>query len=47
MRIDGKGGFLADLDARIQRGRDLLASQPRPAASQQDDEEPASPGGDR
>jgi DNA-binding transcriptional MerR regulator len=40
-------GFLADLDARIQRGRDLLASQPRPAAGQQDDEESASPGGDR
>jgi DNA-binding transcriptional MerR regulator len=40
-------GFLADLDARIQRGRDLLASQPRPAASPLDEGEPASPGGDR
>jgi DNA-binding transcriptional MerR regulator len=40
-------GFLADLDARIQRGRDLLASHPGSAASQQDEGEPASLGGDR
>ncbi len=40
-------GFLADLDARIQRGRDLLASQPEPEAGQQDEGEPASFGGDR
>ncbi|HZC61544.1 MAG TPA: MerR family transcriptional regulator [Streptosporangiaceae bacterium] len=40
-------GFLADLDARIQRGRDLLVSQPQPAASPLDEGEPASPGGDR
>ena len=45
-------GFLADLDARIRKCRDLLASQPEPAAGQQDaiqqDHcEPASLGGDR
>jgi MerR family transcriptional regulator, repressor of the yfmOP operon len=40
-------GFLADLDVRIRKCRDLLASQPGPAAGQQDDGEPASLGGDR
>ena len=40
-------GLLADLDARIQRGRDLLASQPGPEAGQQDEGEPGSLGGDR
>lgn len=45
-------GFLADLDARIRKCRDLLASQPEPAAIQQnaiqqDQGEPASLGGDR
>ncbi len=39
-------GFLADLDARIQRCRDLLASDPGPEASQPDEGEHASPGGD-
>ena len=40
-------GFLADLDARIQKCRDLLASHPEPDAGQQDEEEPALLGGDR
>ena len=40
-------GFLADLDARIQRGRDLLASHPGPEAGQQGEGAPASLGGDR
>src|ERR1700722_785319 len=39
--------FLADLDARIRKCRDLLASQPEPVAGQQDDGEPAAPRGDR
>jgi DNA-binding transcriptional MerR regulator len=40
-------GFLADLDVRIQRCRDLLASHPEPDAGQQDDGPLASLGGDR
>ena len=40
-------GFLADLDARIRKCRDLLASAPEPEPGQQDGEQPASLGGDR
>lgn len=40
-------GFLADLDVRIQKCRDLLASHPEPDAGQQDVGEPALLGGDR
>ena len=39
--------FLADLDARIQKCRDLLASDPGPDAGQQDEDKPALAGGDR
>ncbi|HEX9359835.1 MAG TPA: MerR family transcriptional regulator [Streptosporangiaceae bacterium] len=40
-------GFLADLDVRIQKCRDLLASHPEPDGGQQDEGEPALLGGDR
>lgn len=40
-------GFLADLDFRIRKCRDLLASHPVPDAIQQDEGEPALLGGDR
>jgi DNA-binding transcriptional MerR regulator len=39
--------FLTDLDARIRKCRDLLASYPEPGAGQQAGGEPASLGGDR
>ena len=39
--------FLADLDLRIRKCRDLLASQPEPAAGQPGGAAAASPGGDR
>ena len=39
--------FLADLDARIRKCRDLLASSPEPEPGQQDGQQPASLGGDR
>src|ERR1700727_447084 len=38
-------GFLADLDARIRKCRDLLASQPEPVAGRRGDGEPAAVGG--
>ncbi len=40
-------GFLTDLDARIRKCRDLLASYPEPGARPQAGNEPASLGGDR
>ncbi len=40
-------GFLADLDARIRKCRDLLASAPESEPGQQDGERLASLGGDR
>jgi DNA-binding transcriptional MerR regulator len=39
--------FLTDLDGRIRKCRDLLASYPEPGAGQQAASEPASLGGDR
>ncbi len=40
-------GFLSDLDARIRKCRDLLASDPGPAAGQRRERVTASLGGDR